>query len=151
MEINNHFYSTAHFLPKHLKNSCKSRSGELKTGLVNFSEAEFSSLAAKLDYDFTLPSTWWSICLALNSSESTNRYSIFPLRWNSRLDLWGKQLWWWQVVTCLTHAKSKWRSSRCRTHGSVEDVTAPLTVLSVFFTTAWQIETVVLSWDSKEN
>lgn len=98
------------------------------------------------------PSTWWSICSALSSSESTTRYSSFPLRWNSWSDLWGKQLWRWQAVTRVTQAKTKRRSSRCRTHGWMSQHHWPeQTVLNdcVFFTTAWQLEAVVLSRESK--
>lgn len=153
MEINDHFYSTAHFFPKQLKNSCKSRSGELKNSSGKFFWGRIFQSGSKTRLWLHAPSTWWSICSALSSSESTTRHSSFPLRWNSWSDLWGKQLWRWQAVTRLTQAKTKWRSSRCRTHGWMSQHHWPeQTVLNdcVFFATAWQLEAVVLSRESKE-
>lgn len=98
MEINDHFYSTAHFFPKQLKNSCKSRSGELKNSSGKFFWGRIFQSGSKTRLWLHAPSTWWSICSALSSSDSTTRYSSFPLRWNSWSDLWGKQLWRWQAA-----------------------------------------------------
>lgn len=81
MEINDHFYSTAHSLPKQLKNSCKSRSGELINSSGKLFWGRIFQSGSKTRLWLHVPSRPHQ----LNSSESTTRYSSFPLRWNSPL------------------------------------------------------------------
>lgn len=70
MEINDHVYSTTHFLPKQLQNSRKSRSGKIFWDRI-FQSGSKTRL-------WLHASMWWSICSALNSRKSQSRPSSFP-------------------------------------------------------------------------
>lgn len=123
MEINDHFYSTAHFLPKQLKN--KSRSGELKNSSGKF--------------------FWGRIFQSGNETRLWLHRSVHVLN-----HLLGPELWKYKQILTSTgggilvwtfrinrsdggrwshvwHTLRQNGVPRRAEHGSVEDVTAPLT------------------------